>query len=472
MKPGARRFLVRAAQSGATNALALAVSLGTTLLLPKLLGVTDYSLWQLYVFYVGYVGILQFGWNDGIYLRYGGRLYAELDRPTFSSQFWLLVGSQVLIALLIVAGAAILVPEPERAFILAMTGIATVVLGTRAFFLFLWQATNLIGHYARVLAVESGVFMLSVTVWFVAGGQGFRGLVICDLLAKGISFLAAIAWSRGLVQMPTRISRTALIEVWQNLGVGIKLMIANLASILMVGVVRLFIERHWDVNTFGKVSLALSISSIFMVFVNAVGVVVFPTLRRVDPARKPGLFVAFRSLFMAVAVLLLLAYFPLQGALWVWLPDYRDALIYLGLLFPAFVFEGRMALLINSFLKDVREERALMIVNAGGVALAIAFAVTATIWLDNIVLAAGSIIVLIVGRATVAELVLWRRLGVSAVPSMLGEIALTVVFVAAGWMLPAGQAAAVYAAGCVIYLLGSLPLLRRSATMLRGLVLN
>ena len=69
-----------------SNLLALAVSLIVTLLLPKLLGITDYGFWQLYVFYVGYVGVLQFGWSDGIYLRLGGKQYASLNRvpPLFA----------------------------------------------------------------------------------------------------------------------------------------------------------------------------------------------------------------------------------------------------------------------------------------------------------------------------------------------------------------------------------------------------
>ncbi len=471
MKADARRFLVRASQSGASNALAFLVSMATTLVLPKLLGVEDYSLWQLYVFFLGYFGVLQFGWTDGIYLRYGGRLYAELDRPTFAAQFRLLAASQVLIAVLIVL-LAMLVPEPDRAYIVTMTALTTAVLGTRTFVLLVYQATNLIGHYARVLVLESSLFIVATLVYFLSGGRGFEGVVACDLLARTISLVVAVIWSRDLVLGRVRLSKAVFAEAWQNLSVGIKLMIANLASILMVGIVRFAIEQHWDVTTFGKVSLALSVSNIFMVSVSAVGVVVFPTLRRIAAERKPALFLALRAGFMAVAVLMLLLYFPMRTALAFWLPDYRDALVYLGLLFPAFVYEGRMALLINAFLKDVREERALMLVNAGGVVLSVGLALITTVWLNSIVLAAGSIILLIVARATVAELVLWRRLGISALPSMLGEIALTVVFVASVWLLPSGQAAGLYPAGCAVYLLVSIRLLKRSATLLRDLVLN
>ena len=47
-------------------------------------------------------------------------------------------------------------------------------------------------------------------------------------------------------------------------------MFANIASMLIIGVVRFGIERSWDVETFGKVSLTLSASNLMMLFINAV----------------------------------------------------------------------------------------------------------------------------------------------------------------------------------------------------------
>ena len=49
----------------------------------KLIGVEKYGYWQLYLFYTSYVGFFQLGWNDGIYLRYGGEDYNNLDKGLF-----------------------------------------------------------------------------------------------------------------------------------------------------------------------------------------------------------------------------------------------------------------------------------------------------------------------------------------------------------------------------------------------------
>ena len=231
-----RGFLVRASQSGATNVLALLVSLATALLFPKILGVADYSFWQLHVFYMSYVGVLQFGWNDGIYLRYGGQLYQDLDRSRFSSQFWLLVGSQVIASALVVLATLTLVADADRAFILTMTGLAVVIIGARWFFLFVWQATNLFGHYAKALTLESFLFIVGVSIWFLGGGTGYRALIVCDLIAKTVSLVVAVYWCRDLVLTRPHFGTADIAEAWRNVSVGIKLMLATLASLLIVGI--------------------------------------------------------------------------------------------------------------------------------------------------------------------------------------------------------------------------------------------
>ena len=70
-----------------TNALSFLISALTTFVVPKLLGATNYGYWQLYLFYVSYIGIFHFGWNDGIYLRYGGSNYNDLDKDSLYEQF-------------------------------------------------------------------------------------------------------------------------------------------------------------------------------------------------------------------------------------------------------------------------------------------------------------------------------------------------------------------------------------------------
>lgn len=66
----------------AANLFQLIISSMVVLVIPRYFGVKDYSFWQLYLLYFSYVGMLQIGWCDGVYLRHGGKHYHELNKKS------------------------------------------------------------------------------------------------------------------------------------------------------------------------------------------------------------------------------------------------------------------------------------------------------------------------------------------------------------------------------------------------------
>ncbi|WP_249630235.1 hypothetical protein [Streptococcus uberis] len=53
--------------------VSLLISILMSLFVPKILGITEFSYWQLFIFYIGYAGFFHFGYNDGLYLKLGGK---------------------------------------------------------------------------------------------------------------------------------------------------------------------------------------------------------------------------------------------------------------------------------------------------------------------------------------------------------------------------------------------------------------
>jgi len=47
-----------------SNFLTLIISVIVILVVPKLIGVTEYGYWQLFMFYAAYLGLLHLGWID------------------------------------------------------------------------------------------------------------------------------------------------------------------------------------------------------------------------------------------------------------------------------------------------------------------------------------------------------------------------------------------------------------------------
>lgn len=62
------------------------------------MSVSGFAYWQQYVLYSGFVGIFALGFNDGIYLLYGGYSYNELPFKRLRAAFRFYCGMLLLFA--------------------------------------------------------------------------------------------------------------------------------------------------------------------------------------------------------------------------------------------------------------------------------------------------------------------------------------------------------------------------------------
>ena len=107
--------------SFSANLISLAISVFMVMFVPKLLSVNDYGLWQLFLFYYSYLGFLHFGWEDGIYLRYAGKRFNELNRKTFAGQFYSIILLQVVLAVSISALGQVFVEDSDKRLALVLS---------------------------------------------------------------------------------------------------------------------------------------------------------------------------------------------------------------------------------------------------------------------------------------------------------------------------------------------------------------
>ena len=146
----------------ASNILATLISMIVTLLLPKFLGVTDYSYFQLYIFYFSYVGLLHFGWADGVFLRYGGAYYKDLDKRTFSAQLRMYSAFQGIVAVLLFVVLFAFQPGMEKTQVFSMVIVAAVCANIRVLIQFILQGTSRIKEYATTVIIDKCVYILLV----------------------------------------------------------------------------------------------------------------------------------------------------------------------------------------------------------------------------------------------------------------------------------------------------------------------
>lgn len=435
-----------------SNIISFLISALVTFVVPKMLGSESYGYFQLYLFYASYTGFLHFGWADGVFLRHGGEYYDKLDKKTFSGQFWLYTITEIIFGLLICVVGVTAVSDQDKSIVIALTGISVFLILPRTLLNYILQCTNRIKEYAILTILEKVVYMGMVIAVVIIGTESYVPMILADLLGKVCSLLYSVYQCRDiLTTKPTKLG-SSIQEAFANISVGIKLMFANIASMLIIGFVRLSIENQWDVTTFGKVSLTMAVSNLLMVFIRAVAMVMFPMLRRTSSDKLSSIYNTMRTGLMIPLLGMLVFYYPAKIVLSAWLPQYADSLIYMALLFPMCVFESKMSMLIETYMKTLRKEKWLLLVNVVTVSLSVIITLITTYWLHNLDLAVASIVFLLAFRCVFAELLLSTVLDVDVKTDIALELALTIIFIGASWFIGGITGLLIYAVAYIAYL--------------------
>lgn len=437
----------------ASSALLTAlVSILSVLIIPRLIGVADYGYWALFLFYGSYVPFLQFGWTDGIYLRYGGSSYPDIDKPLFSSQLWLLSFTQLFIGAIFALYAQYL-EDRERQFIVVTVAAYLVLVNTRYFFTYVLQLSARFRDFSLITIADRLIYVVLVGILLATGVDDFRWLILADLVAKSVTLFMAFVICRDIVHARPPGLRRGLVEMARNITAGFQLMVSNTTNMLILGTFRLGIDRAFGVVAFAKMSLALNISNFLMVLVNSLAMVLFPFLRRFESSRWTEMYVFTRTILMPILLGVLVLHQPAVAAVSAWLPDYRESVSYLSHLFPVVVFEGKMALLVVTFFKAIRGESRLLAINMAALALSGMLAYVSTVVLHSLEIAALSILLVLAVRGTVAEISITRSLGVSVTKPLCGELCLVMVFIVSNWFGHGWAPTLLYLWAFVAYLL-------------------
>lgn len=186
---------------------------------------------------------------------------------------------------------------------------------------------------------------------------------------------------------------------------GINLLFANIASLLLIGASRFIIDKYWGLIVFGKVSLMLSVVNFFIVFLSQIGIVMFPLIKRMNEQNRNMIYVSSYLLIDVFFLSVLLFYLPINYILARWLPQYEDSIGYLIFLLPICIFEGKNQILLNPYLKSYRKERLFLNVNL--LALAVSFMCSLLgVYLDSINIVLLSILISIVIKNIVTTIYL------------------------------------------------------------------
>ena len=414
--------------SVAAQVVYMLVSLLLNLIVPKYIDEYQFAYWQAYWLYVSYVGILHWGLLDGIVLRYSQYNYDELDKKRIRSQFLVLLTSTSLMMLVTMGLTGAISPSALKN-VLPYVAVGMVVRNVFKYTSFSFQITNRIRQYASLTILSRvllGVFFLGL---IVGGVNDYRWYCVADLLAEGLAVVIMSFQNKGLYFGSILSFKETLKETWTNVSCGISLLFANWLAFLLTGLARILVERHWDLLTFGKLSFAFSIVSLFLTFVSAISVVVLPSLKRIDSDKLPQLYSNIRGVISPLFIIILLLYYPGCIIIEWWLPKYASSLNVVGILLPMIVYSSKVSLLTNNYLKAMRKERSILYINIISLTFAAIFYSLSVFALENINYLLISIVMVVIIRSVLSENVVCKVIDVKLGESHIVEILTTTAFI-------------------------------------------
>lgn len=242
-----------------TNIINLTFSLITNFVLPKYLSIDAYAEIKTYQFYVNYVGILHLGFVDGLYLKYGGKSYENIDGEKLHEEIAVYRLFQIIVSLI---GVIIAVCGHNITLIFVALTIFPFNLFTC--YKSILQAIGEFGTYSRVM--NANTIMLFLTNVLCMLLVDANNAVPYILLYTLIYFALWIYLEKENQKHFSQVNNKSII-CWNtsillsNIKSGILLMLGNFSSIILTGLDRWFVKFLLNNVAFAQYSFAVSIEN-------------------------------------------------------------------------------------------------------------------------------------------------------------------------------------------------------------------
>lgn len=429
--------------------MSMFISIIVNLILPKYINENNFSYWQLFVFYSQYIPFLHLGLNDGVYLRYGGQKIAELDKDVVWSQLIIGLLYQFILSIVLLSISSIFVQGYERRVILFFSIGYFMVFTAQNYLGYIFQAINETAWYSKSILINRVLF--AVLVLILKNRDAYIPIVAAYIFAQTISLFYCIYKGRFVLFSRFIGWKPTLMELRSSISVGIKLLLANIASMLILGSNRQIIDSKWGIIAFGKVSFAITLTNFILTFIQQVGMVLFPMLRQMSKDYQKDIFSLCNKVLCIFLPVIFIFYFPLKAIISVWLPNYAISLKYLGLLLPICFFDIKTQMLCNTYMKVLRKEKVLFNINIICMILSITIGTIGAYIFDNLYIVIFSMVLAIAIRSISSELFLERLLDLNFILLLIKQCVFVVLYMCTICLCKDGTALAIIAIMYSVY---------------------
>ncbi|MBQ9298575.1 MAG: oligosaccharide flippase family protein [Clostridia bacterium] len=390
-----------------TQGLVLITSLIKSFIIPLLVSVESFGYWQIYLLYLPYIGLFYWGFNDGIYLRYGNYDYKDLPRKKFRSSisiFFVCLVIETIIGILLLY----FFNYSDKSLALMLVVFNIPIKGIYGTLIYVFQITNNIKKYCLYSLIDKVIFILLLGSIFFINEESYLYLIWADIISSVLTTIFMIYENKEIIFGKKEKIKTGIEEFFNNIKTGISLMIASFMALILSNIGKIFVEQFNEVEDYAYYSFGMMIINLLLVCFISVSTVMYPMLKRMEKKDYGKQFNVINKYYDIIALTGLVLYFIAYYGIILVFPKYMNVLAYLNILFAIVIFQGKTILMNNTYYKILREEKRMMIDNT----ISIVIFVVLCMFSKSII--GISIITLIVmaHRAIDSEMLLRNKMGI------------------------------------------------------------
>ena len=318
-------------------------------IIPKLLGVTEYGYYKTFTLYSSYIGVLHFGFIDGIYLKYAGKSYNDLNKEKFRTYTIFLFVLEFIITLILIV-ISFLFYSTNYFLIILFVGINVLATNVTTYFEFISQITMKFNRITLRNVIKCTLNIISVIILYIL--YKFNNVTIYNyvyvLIILIIQFSLAL-WYLISYREIVFGKRNSFFSEMQNIKsffkVGLPLMLTNIISQLIFVVDQQFVNVAFDMETYSVYAFAYNMISIITIAIGAISTVLYPTLRTINTTSIATNYSKINSYLLIFVSLCLVSYYPLCLIVNSFLPKYSGSLPTFLIILPGILISSSISVI-------------------------------------------------------------------------------------------------------------------------------
>lgn len=351
-----------------SNIISMVAGVLIGFIIPKIMGVTEYGYYKTFTLYSSYIGILHFGFIDGIYLKFAGKRYEDLDKEKFRTYFKFLFGLE-LAASILVLGVSFIFFKTNYFWIILFVAINILATNITTYYELISQIMMKFKRTTARNIIRCSLNIVSVlTLYFL---YRFNDVTIYNyyyvIITLSVNYLLAV-WYMITYRDITFGKSKKIFEEKEAIGyffkVGVPLLLSNLIGQIIYVVDQQFVNIAFDNDTYAVYAFAYNMINLITVATSAISTVLYPTLKRMNEETIKDNYSRINAYLLMFVAFCLIAYFPLFLIVTHFLPKYNGSLPTFLVILPGVLISSSISVIkyncyktfnkiINYFIKSV-----------------------------------------------------------------------------------------------------------------------